>query len=237
MRKTLRYLALLAAIASTSSLALAQDDAAQAGRRQADESPLSTQDREGQAGQPGQTRILGAQPGQPGARPAQAAGMNVTQFFAHDLRRGNEAEVELGRLASEKAENDQVKKFAQMMVEHHTQFVQQLQQVEQRGGNAGPGAAAPGALRQRVGQSEPDSRGDATNPGQSDQSQGNVRRGQGNVRNSESGTDGERQPQGAGAAGGTSQATTATGQAPGTSTPGAPRTTAGQAVADQELPG
>jgi len=239
MRKTLRYLALLAAIASTSSLALAQDDATQAGRRQADQSPLSTQDREGQAGQPGQARTPGAQPGQPGARAAQGAGMNVTQFFAHDLRRGNEAEVELGRLASEKAENDQVKKFAQMMVEHHTQFAQQLQQMEQRGnaGQGAPGAAAPGALRQRVGQSEPDSQGDATNPGQSDQNQGTTRRGQGNVRNSESGTDGEREPQGAGAAaGGTSQATTTAGQAPGTTTPGSPRATAGQA-AGQGIPG
>lgn len=233
MRTTLRHFALLATIASASSFAVAQDAATQAGRRQADQSPLSTQSQtqgQGRAGaQPGRA----GQADQVGGQAArQAAGMTVTQFLAHELRRGNEAEVELGRIASEKAQNDQVKKFAQTMVEHHTPFIQQLQQIEQRGGaagqgGAGAGAAAGGALRERVGQSETDSQDESSS------SQGNTRRATGNVRNSESGTDGVQQPQGARAPGGSSQATTTAGQTPGTATPGTPRTTAGQAVAGQ----
>jgi len=217
MRTTLRYFSMLATIASASTFAFAQD----------------TPQPKPRSAQPAQVRPAGAQPG---ALAPQSAGMGITEFFAHELRRGNEAEVELGRLASEKSENEQVKKFAEMMVEHHSQVIQQLEQFEHRGG-AAPGAAGqPGALRRPAGQNETDALAAATIPEQGDRPvQGNVRRGQGNVRNSESGTDGERKPQGAPAAGGTSQATTAAGQAPGTSTPGTPRATAGQAVVGEAI--
>jgi putative membrane protein len=40
--------------------------------------------------------------------------------FVHDLAIANTAEVELGRLAAERAANPEVKKFAQMMVDDHT---------------------------------------------------------------------------------------------------------------------
>jgi hypothetical protein len=112
-------------------------------------------------------------------------------------------------------------------------MIQKLQQLE---GEQGAAAAAHGAaLRQRVGQSEPDSvatpqsEAEASNRAQTaGRVQGNNRRGQGNVRNSESGTDGERDlSAGKPAAGGTSQATSAAGQAPGSATAGTPRPAAG----------
>ncbi|MGN6547513.1 MAG: DUF4142 domain-containing protein [Aureliella sp.] len=239
MRTTLRYFALLATIASASSFAVAQENATQAGRRQAEQSPLSTQSStqsRAAAGQAGQVAPAGAHAMQ---------GMNVSQFLAHELRRGNEAEVELGRLASEKAQNDQVKKFAQMMVEQHQQFIQKLQQMEQRGGAAGAagaGAALQGGLRQHVGQSEPEvlprEQRLAQREATSDRlALGNNRRGTGNVRNSESGTDGVRSPQGAPAPGGASQASTTAGEAPGTTEPGTPPTLAGRPLGGTEIVG
>jgi predicted outer membrane protein len=237
MRTTLRYFTLLATIASASSLASAQNAATQAGRSEAAQSPLSTQNQSQPELRAGQA--LPAGQGQAAGRiGAQGAGMSVASFFAHDLRRGNEAEVELGKLASEKSENAQVKKFAQMMVEHHTQFIQQLQQVEGQGAG-GQAVPANGAARPRAGQGAAQGQADARDLSvQEDRPlQGNVRRGTGNVRNSESGTDGVRNPQGAPAPGGTSQATTAAGELPGTSEPGTPPILAGQAVPGRAAPG
>ena len=41
--------------------------------------------------------------------------------FVHDLAIANTAEIELGRMAADRAANPEVKKFAQMMVDDHTQ--------------------------------------------------------------------------------------------------------------------
>ena len=47
----------------------------------------------------------------------------------HDAAQGGMAEVELGKLATEKASSDDVKKFGQRMVDDHTKAGDQLKQV------------------------------------------------------------------------------------------------------------
>lgn len=49
--------------------------------------------------------------------------------FVRDAAQGGMAEVELGKLATEKASNDDVKKFGQRMVDDHTKANDQLKQV------------------------------------------------------------------------------------------------------------
>jgi predicted outer membrane protein len=57
------------------------------------------------------------------------AGQNqqVQQFLAACLLAKNQAEVELGQLAQQQAQNPEVKQFAQKTVQDHRQIVQQLQ--------------------------------------------------------------------------------------------------------------
>ena len=49
--------------------------------------------------------------------------------FVRDAAQGGMAEVELGKLATEKASSDDVKKFGQRMVDDHTKAADQLKQV------------------------------------------------------------------------------------------------------------
>jgi len=95
----------------------------------------------------------GAQPGQPDRPPTQprpGAGttsqptMNqgmpqqttmrgenseVDQYFAACLTNKNQGEVEIGKFAAERAQNQQVKQFAQMMVSDHQAMLPKLQQL------------------------------------------------------------------------------------------------------------
>jgi len=49
--------------------------------------------------------------------------------FMLDAAKGGLAEVELGKLAAERAQSDEVKKFAQRMVDDHTKANEQLKQI------------------------------------------------------------------------------------------------------------
>ncbi|HUK32263.1 MAG TPA: DUF4142 domain-containing protein [Vicinamibacterales bacterium] len=49
--------------------------------------------------------------------------------FVLDAAKGGMAEVELGKLAAERSQNDEVKKFAQRMVDDHTKANAQLKQI------------------------------------------------------------------------------------------------------------
>src|SRR5438045_5138184 len=49
--------------------------------------------------------------------------------FVEDVAKANTAEIELGRMASERGANGQVKKFAQMMVDDHTQAGDKLKAI------------------------------------------------------------------------------------------------------------
>ena len=52
----------------------------------------------------------------------------------HELAEANLAEIETGRLALEKSQNDQVKKFAQQMIDDHTAAQKELQTLAQNKG-------------------------------------------------------------------------------------------------------
>jgi predicted outer membrane protein len=58
----------------------------------------------------------------------------IDQYYAACLANKNEGEVEAGKLASERAQNPQVKQFAQMMVSDHQALQPKLQQLT---GNSG----------------------------------------------------------------------------------------------------
>jgi predicted outer membrane protein len=87
-----------------------------------------------QPDQPGSPSQL--QPGQPGGQPRTAnfrgepgsASQTIDGQLAACLVLGNEGEVALSRLANERASSDQVKKFAQQMIDVHTKAAQQLRQ-------------------------------------------------------------------------------------------------------------
>jgi predicted outer membrane protein len=73
------------------------------------------------AGQPART--------QPGAAAQAGQGNPLDQQIAVCLTLGNQEEVQLGQFAQDRAQNPQVKQFAQMMVEEHQQAVSKLQQA------------------------------------------------------------------------------------------------------------
>lgn len=56
------------------------------------------------------------------------------QKMMRDMAHANLAEIEAGKLALSKSQNDEVKKFAQKMVDDHTKSQQELQQVAQSKG-------------------------------------------------------------------------------------------------------
>jgi predicted outer membrane protein len=114
-----------------------------------------------QAGQATRTQLAG-QAGQ---------GNQLDRFVAVCLALGNQEEIELAQIAQERAQNPQVKQFAQTMIEEHQQALSQLKQadpqlasmnleLQAQGGAAGttgaaraesettrPGAQPPGAQR------------------------------------------------------------------------------------------
>ena len=91
----------------------------------------------------------------------------LDKHIAACLLLGNRAEIALGEFAQTRAQNEQVKQFAQMMVEEHQQMVQKLEQVApelaaqtqlqttSERGAAAPAASAP-ADNQRAGGNEGD---------------------------------------------------------------------------------
>jgi putative membrane protein len=84
--------------------------------------PAFTQTDRSQPDRPGQPP---SQADRNPAREAQKPGGSDEQFVADTLR-GNMAEVDLGRLAQEKAENAEVKKFGQRMVSDHGKALDSL---------------------------------------------------------------------------------------------------------------
>lgn len=76
-------------------------------------------------------------------RPAKASAQNDkvdrdTRQFFEEAAQGGMAEVELGKLASDKTSHADVKKFAEMMVQDHTKANQQLMQLANKHGVTPP---------------------------------------------------------------------------------------------------
>jgi putative membrane protein len=94
-------------------------------------------------------RDSGAQAGQtPGQNPSMDSQMNGTtqtgqpsamdRVFVTKAMQGNMAEIQLGQLTLQKSDNQQVKEFAQRMIDDHTQLQDQLKPVAQQLGVAVP---------------------------------------------------------------------------------------------------
>jgi len=107
-------------------------------------------------GQSGTHAGSGAAAGQTGTAPgsstsaktgstsgASAKGSSQDRTFIMEAAAGGMAEVELGRLASQKASKSEVKEFGQMMVDDHTKANDQLMKIAQTKGLAAPHALKP----------------------------------------------------------------------------------------------
>ena len=82
----------------------------------------------GSSGQPGQSGAMS----QPGDR---TRGDGTDQDFLKKAAIANLAEIELGKLAQQKAQNPEVKQFAQMMVTGHTKALNELKGLAGRSAN------------------------------------------------------------------------------------------------------
>ena len=69
----------------------------------------------------------GAVPGSPS--PAKSGDSSIDAQFATKAAQGNMTEVALGKLAQEKAQRDEIKKFGQKMVDEHTKAEQDLEGI------------------------------------------------------------------------------------------------------------
>ena len=80
-----------------------------------------------------------------------AAGMNsgpaVDKAFVKKALEGNEAEVQMGQLALQKSNDDQVKQFAQRMVDDHGKMQEQLKPVAQQMGVKVPDGPSKGQMK------------------------------------------------------------------------------------------
>jgi putative membrane protein len=72
---------------------------------------------------------IGAQQTSPDAKPSASRSASADNAFAMKAGQANLAEVELGKLALQKSMNDDVKKFAQMMVDDHGKALDELKDI------------------------------------------------------------------------------------------------------------
>lgn len=84
-------------------------------------------------GRPADDRpMTGGDAAQPGAAPMARTDDTGRRDFVQRATEKNLAEIELSRLAQERAQNPQVRQFAQTMVEDHTKSLNELRQIAQR---------------------------------------------------------------------------------------------------------
>jgi predicted outer membrane protein len=115
----------------------------------------------------GQQNDPNARPGQPISGPADSQaggdrgqGSHIDQMVANQLLEMSKGEVELATFALQHTQNDQVKQFAQQMIEDHTNFNNQLtrfaspelSQPQKGGGNLPQPGNTPGGAASRTDQ-------------------------------------------------------------------------------------
>jgi putative membrane protein len=66
--------------------------------------------------------------------PSSARLGSADQQFLKDIARGNIAEIETARLAQTKTQNEEVKQYAQQMIDDHTRVLNEVQQIAQAKG-------------------------------------------------------------------------------------------------------
>lgn len=83
----------------------------------------------------------------PAAASSKAAGQSAVvradRSLMNDLANGNHAEIDMGKVALEKSQNAEVKKFAQKMVDDHTKALDKLQDLAQSKSVKLPDGAGP----------------------------------------------------------------------------------------------
>jgi predicted outer membrane protein len=77
---------------------------------------------------------------QAGRLGAAEQGSDINTFIASCLLIGNQEEVALAQMAVDRAENEQVKQFAQMLIQDHQKIIQQLQPLAKPGVGLNEGA-------------------------------------------------------------------------------------------------
>lgn len=145
LRKAVSVLSFAAALAAADVL-VAQQTRSQAGQNQSgqNQSGQSGQDQSGQSGQKSgqsgqnQSEQSGQRQSQSGASQSQSGGQqnqsgqragwqSTEQKIATSVIIDNQEEVALGKFAQSKAQNEEVKKFAEMLVTDHQEFIEKLQ--------------------------------------------------------------------------------------------------------------
>jgi putative membrane protein len=123
MKESLRHALLSVAIASLVSLGAAAQNSDQSNAGQSSSTP--TQDSSTKAGKRSH-HAKGTS--EAGAGSSSQLGF-ADRHFVKKAAEANEAEVELGKLATEKGQSDDVKKFGQRMIDDHSKANDQLKQV------------------------------------------------------------------------------------------------------------
>jgi len=105
-----------------------------------------------QAQQPGQPGGAAAQPAQPGAQPGARTGGSLDSHLAQCLTMDNQHEIAIAEIAKQRSKDNEVKQFADKLIQDHTQFLQQLARFA--GNQPGMAGGQPGEARpyERVGQ-------------------------------------------------------------------------------------
>lgn len=119
-----------------------------------------------QAQQPGQPGAAQAQPGQPGAQPAgRTAGGSLDGHLAQCLTMDNQHEIAIAEIAKQRSKDNEVKQFADKLIQDHTQFLQQLARFAgNQQGAAGGQPGEPRTMERQPGQ--PGQYGQGGQPGQ-----------------------------------------------------------------------
>ena len=139
--KQMKLLAAFAAVSLIANSVIGQNEVPQL-PRQPDAQPAVQAPREGQPPRAATVQRGEAQPGDP-RTDWQGSSAELDRHLATWLAAENEVQVMLSQQVAENAENEEVKQFAQQMVEHHQQITQRLREVVQSGESEQPSRRVP----------------------------------------------------------------------------------------------